>query len=94
MHSMTPVGSDEGTGSLSRQIIVAMIVVVSLHDLIHFNLSNDVIIALMQYFKIIPDLEQKECKELEVFLEYFSQSDELKLVIYKNDILLLTHTTG
>uniref|UniRef100_A0A1X7TWB5 RZ-type domain-containing protein n=1 Tax=Amphimedon queenslandica TaxID=400682 RepID=A0A1X7TWB5_AMPQE len=79
MKSMAPVGSEEGTSSLSRQMTVAMIVVVSLDDLMLFNLSNDVVIALLQYFKIVPDLELKECKGLEAFLEYFSQNEELKL---------------
>lgn len=79
--SLAPIGSEEDTSSLSRQMTVAMIVVVSLHDLMLFNLSNDVIIALMQYFKIVPDLERMECKELEAFLEYFSRNEELKLVI-------------
>lgn len=82
VRDLSSSGSDGDTDSSSRRMIVAMITVVTLYSIEH-DVSIDVASTVFQSLTFKPDLEQRECRELRVFLDYISGNEELKYVVLK-----------
>lgn len=80
VHDLSSSGSDGDTDSSSRRMIVAMITVVTFHSIEH-DVSIDVANTVFQSLTFKPDLGQRECRELAVFLDYISGNEELKYVV-------------